>query len=151
MLAALNFRILKLQGYMDNVSAAVALAQGSEAVVLMVGLTGKDEGEGHDRVQITLEPNEQQLVAAVLALRKPTVLVTIHVNTHVFLGSADSSGMGMGVRTGRRSRLRKYHIHSSGHPFGKLSWRGVWRHHNRRGRLWSLQPVWPVSAINNAV
>ena len=46
----------------------------------MVGLTGKDEGEGHDRVQITLEPNEQQLVAAVLALRKPTVLVTIHVS-----------------------------------------------------------------------
>ena len=78
----MNFRILKLQGYTDNISAAVALAQGSEAVVLMVGLTGKDEGEGHDRVQITLEPNEQQLVAAVLALRKPTVLVTIHVNTH---------------------------------------------------------------------
>ena len=72
-----------LQGYTDNISAAVALAQGSEAVVLMVGLTGKDEGEGHDRVQITLEQNEQQLVAAVLALRKPTVLVTIHVShTH---------------------------------------------------------------------
>ena len=69
-----------MQGYTDNISAAVALAQGSEAVVLMVGLTGKDEGEGHDRVQITLEPNEQQLVAAVLALRKPTVLVTIHVS-----------------------------------------------------------------------
>ena len=69
-----------LQGYTDNISAAVALAQGSEAVVLMVGLTGKDEGEGHDRLQITLEQNEQQLVAAVLALRKPTVLVTIHVS-----------------------------------------------------------------------
>ena len=73
-----------LQGYTDNISAAVALAQGSEAVVLMVGLTGKDEGEGHDRVQITLEQNEQQLVAAVLALRKPTVLVTIHVKRHAY-------------------------------------------------------------------
>ena len=140
-----------MQGYTDNISAAVALAQGSEAVVLMVGLTGKDEGEGHDRVQITLEQNEQQLVAAVLALRKPTVLVTIHVKPHAFLGSVDSSGMGMVVRTGRRSRLGKHHIHGSGHPFGKLSWRGVWRHHNRRGRLWSLQPVWPVSATNSAV
>ena len=141
-----------LQGYTDNISAAVALAQGSEAVVLMVGLTGKDEGEGHDRVQITLEPNEQQLVAAVLALRKPTVLVTIHVNTHTYSWALRTAPeMGMGVWTGRRSRLRKFHIHSSGHPFGKLSWRGVWRHHNRRGHLWSLQPVWSVSSINNAV
>ena len=89
-----------LQGYTDNISAAVALAQGSEAVVLMVGLTGKDEGEGHDRVQITLEQNEQQLVAAVLALRKPTVLVTIHVKPHAFLGSANSSGMGMACGQG---------------------------------------------------
>ena len=65
-------------GYQDNISAAVQLAQESEAVVLMVGLTGSDEGEGHDREQITLCDTEQQLVAAVLALRKPAVLVTVH-------------------------------------------------------------------------
>lgn len=65
-------------GYTDNISAAVAMAKQSDATVLMVGLTGKDEGEGHDRVNLDLEPIEQQLVAAVLVLNKPTVLVTIH-------------------------------------------------------------------------
>ena len=89
-------KVSPLQGYTDNISAAVALAQGSEAVVLMVGLTGKDEGEGHDRVQITLEPNEQQLVAAVLALRKSTVLVTIHVSHTRIPGLCGQFGNGNG-------------------------------------------------------
>jgi beta-glucosidase-like glycosyl hydrolase len=51
-------------GLKDNITAAVALARHAEAVVLMVGLTGSDEGEGHDREQTTLCQAEQQLVAA---------------------------------------------------------------------------------------
>eukprot|EP01052_Picozoa_sp_SAG31_P033580 SAG31_NODE_3815_length_3856_cov_4.700027_2_plen_311_part_00 len=65
-------------GYTDNISAAVMQARQVDAIILMVGLTGSDEGEGHDREQITLSQREQQMIGAILALHKPTVIVTIH-------------------------------------------------------------------------
>ena len=62
----------------DDVAAAVAVAAAADAVVLMVGLDGSQEAEGTDRYATTLPGLQPKLVDAVLALRKPTVLVLLN-------------------------------------------------------------------------
>merc|ERR1719258_684148 len=62
----------------DNVTAAVKVAQDADAVVLMVGIDGSQEGEEHDRYNCTLPGMQPQLVQAIGALNKPTVMVLIH-------------------------------------------------------------------------
>jgi hypothetical protein len=47
-------------------------------VVLMLGLDGRVEGEGHDRVEIALPGLQQQLAAAVIATGTPVVIALVH-------------------------------------------------------------------------
>lgn len=62
----------------NNITAAVKVAQDADAVVLFVGIDGKQEGEEHDRSNCTLPGLQPQLVEAIGALNKPTVMVLIH-------------------------------------------------------------------------
>lgn len=62
----------------SGIAAAVAVAKAADVVVLTVGISGAVEAEGHDRETTTLPGAQPQLIAAVLALKKPTVLVLIH-------------------------------------------------------------------------
>jgi hypothetical protein len=69
--------------------AAVAAAQAADVAVVVVGLCSDDcpggqadnavhEGEGHDRVNITLPGLQEALVQAVVGTGKPTVVVLVH-------------------------------------------------------------------------
>jgi len=62
----------------NNISAAVAAASAADAVVMLVGIDGRIEGEEHDRYNCTLPGLQPQLLAEVGALKKPTVMVLIH-------------------------------------------------------------------------
>jgi hypothetical protein len=62
----------------NNISAAVASAKAADAVVLLVGIDGSQEGEEHDRYNCTLPGLQPDLVKAITALKKPTVMVLIH-------------------------------------------------------------------------
>ena len=67
---------------------AIALAKKSDAIVLVMGLTPQMEGEemdvdvdgfrGGDRTKISLPRPQQELIKAVSALKKPTVLVALN-------------------------------------------------------------------------
>ena len=58
--------------------AAVAAAKAADYAVLMMGIDGQVEGEGHDRTLTTLPGNQSDLVLAVLAVQPNTVLVLVH-------------------------------------------------------------------------
>lgn len=62
----------------DNITQAIAIASQSDAVVLLVGIDGGQEGEEHDRYNCTLPGKQTELVERASALGKPTVLVLIH-------------------------------------------------------------------------
>lgn len=62
----------------DNITAAVAAAKAADAVVLLVGIDGSQEGEEHDRYNCTLPGLQAKLVSSVAAVGKPTVMVLIH-------------------------------------------------------------------------
>jgi len=62
----------------NNITTAVATAKDADAVVLFVGIDGRQEGEEHDRYNCTLPGLQPQLVEQVAALSKPTVMVLIH-------------------------------------------------------------------------
>eukprot|EP01051_Picozoa_sp_SAG22_P007744 SAG22_NODE_555_length_9124_cov_114.706593_7_plen_792_part_00 len=68
-------------------AGAVKAAQAADVVLLMLGINGEFEDEGHDRWQIGLPGSvntkfdhgaQLQLAEAVMALRKPTVAVVLH-------------------------------------------------------------------------
>ncbi|CAK0841633.1 unnamed protein product [Prorocentrum cordatum] len=62
----------------NNISAAVEAAQAADVVVLVVGIDGSQEGEEHDRSDCGLPGHQPELVEAISALKKPTVMVLIH-------------------------------------------------------------------------
>jgi len=59
----------------QNVDAAVALATNSDMVILGLGENSKISGEGHDRSNLDLPGNQEQLLEAVVATGVPVVLV----------------------------------------------------------------------------
>jgi beta-glucosidase len=54
-----------------------ALAEKADAVVVVAGLNFKDEGEGHDRVNMTLHPDEIELIKLAAAANKKTAVVLV--------------------------------------------------------------------------
>lgn len=62
----------------NDIPSAVKAAQAADAVVLVVGIDGSQEGEEHDRSDCGLPGRQPQLVEAISALKKPTVMVLIH-------------------------------------------------------------------------
>ena len=61
-----------------EVAAAVAAAKRAEAVCVVVGLDGTQEGEGHDRTSLLLPGNQTELVEAVAdAASKPIVVIVM--------------------------------------------------------------------------
>ena len=58
-----------------DIAAAVALAQGAQAVILALGERSGISGEGSDRSSLDLPDNQQALLEAVVAAGKPAVLV----------------------------------------------------------------------------
>ena len=65
-------------GTATGIAQAVAVAKAADHVVLTMGIDGTIEAEGHDRETTTLPGMQPQLIQAILALGKPTVLVLIH-------------------------------------------------------------------------
>lgn len=65
-------------GSAENISTAVRMAEAADAVMLFVGIDTSVENEGRDRYDCALPGHQPQLVSAVAALRKPTVLVLVH-------------------------------------------------------------------------
>eukprot|EP00051_Salpingoeca_urceolata_P017464 m.237925 g.237925 ORF g.237925 m.237925 type:complete len:786 (-) comp18961_c1_seq6:65-2422(-) len=65
----------------SSVPKAVSAAQQAQAVVLVIGLTDSDEHEGHDRSDLILPDNQDDLVAQVTAAAakdsKPVVVVVM--------------------------------------------------------------------------
>jgi beta-glucosidase len=59
----------------ENFSDSVALARRSDAVVMVLGISGEIENEEHDRTSIDLPGIQQRLLKAVLATGKPVVVV----------------------------------------------------------------------------
>ena len=69
---------VEVSSNVDNVSAAVAMANCADAVVLLVGIDGSQEGEEHDRSNCTLPGLQPKLVSAIAATGKPVAMVLIH-------------------------------------------------------------------------
>jgi len=62
----------------NNISDAVAAGTAADAIVLLVGIDGSQEGEEHDRYNCTFPGLQPELIDAISALKKPTVMVLIH-------------------------------------------------------------------------
>ena len=58
-----------------NIADAVALAAGSDVVIMGLGENSRLSGEGHDRSNLDLPGNQEQLLEAVVATGVPVVLV----------------------------------------------------------------------------
>lgn len=58
-----------------DIPAAMALAKYADVVILALGEWGGISGEGHDRSDLSLPGNQEQLLEAVTAAGKPVVLV----------------------------------------------------------------------------
>ncbi len=84
-----TFNLLELMGHGDREAEALALAEESEAVVLVLGLDESVEGEemmdgygcdefaGGDKKTLLLPSNQRKLMEDVLALGKPTAVVLL--------------------------------------------------------------------------
>lgn len=66
--------------------SAIDAAKAADIVVLVMGIDGTVEGEGHDRTTIDLPGQQQSLINQTLALKKPTVLLLVNGGA-VALGS----------------------------------------------------------------
>lgn len=60
-----------------GVEAAVEMAKGSDAVVLMLGINRGVASENHDRTSIDLPAPQHELAGAILALGKPTTIFLV--------------------------------------------------------------------------
>jgi beta-glucosidase len=65
----------KLPG--KELDAAVALARGADAAVIVVGISSADEGEGRDRADLKLPGDQAVLIRAVAAANPRTVVVYV--------------------------------------------------------------------------
>ena len=84
-----TFNLLELMGHGDREAEALAMAEESEAVVLVLGLDESVEGEemmegygcdefaGGDKKTLLLPSNQRKLLEDVLALGKPTAVVLL--------------------------------------------------------------------------
>ncbi len=84
-----TFNLLELMGHGEREAEALAMAEESEAVVLVLGLDESVEGEemmdgggcvefaGGDKKTLLLPSNQRKLLEAVLALGKPTAVVLL--------------------------------------------------------------------------
>ncbi len=84
-----TFNLMELMGHGDREAEALALAEESEAVVLVLGLDESVEGEemmegyscdefaGGDKKTLLLPSNQRKLLEDVLALGKPTAVVLL--------------------------------------------------------------------------
>ena len=60
-----------------GIAAAVAAANGAEAVCVVAGLDGKQEGEGHDRSSLLLPSGQSALIKAVAAAASKPIVVLL--------------------------------------------------------------------------
>lgn len=74
----------------DLLAEAVALAEGSDAVVVVVGLPDQYETEGHDRPDMNLPGEQDALVRAVLAAN-PNTIVAVNAGAPVALPWAEEA------------------------------------------------------------
>jgi beta-glucosidase len=58
-----------------DIPSAVAIAKAADVVILGLGEDGVTSGEGHDRSNLDLPDNQEQLLEAIVAIGKPVVLV----------------------------------------------------------------------------
>jgi beta-glucosidase len=58
-----------------DIPSAVATAKAADVVILGLGENGEISGEGHDRTNLDLPGNQEQLLEAIVATGKPVVLV----------------------------------------------------------------------------
>jgi len=71
---------------------AVAAAAGADVVVAAMGLSGQQEGEGHDRTGgLTLPGQQEALLAAVAAAGKPVILLLVHGGPIALQAAADAA------------------------------------------------------------
>ena len=68
-------------GSAATIAAAVEAAKAADVVVCVMGIDGSIEAEGHDRYNTTLPGMQVQLMEAILALGKPTVMVLVNGGT----------------------------------------------------------------------
>jgi len=73
-----GYRGVDVNTGVNNITTAVQHAQDADAVILLVGIDATIEHEEFDRSNCTLPGLQHQLVEAVAALKKPTVMVLIH-------------------------------------------------------------------------
>jgi beta-glucosidase len=59
-------------------TTTLKMAKSADQVVLVMGIDGSIEAEGHDRTETSLPGMQTEFIAQVLALGKPTVLVLVH-------------------------------------------------------------------------
>ena len=69
---------------------AIAAASAADVIVAAFGLSGSDEGEGHDRKSLVLPGYQEALLSALAALGKPIVLVLIHGGPIGLVAAADA-------------------------------------------------------------
>jgi beta-D-xylosidase 4 len=70
---------------------ALAAASAADVIIVAFGLSGSDEGEGHDRKTLILPGNQEALLSALAALGKPIVLVLIHGGPIGLVAAADTT------------------------------------------------------------
>eukprot|EP00054_Salpingoeca_dolichothecata_P028898 m.223296 g.223296 ORF g.223296 m.223296 type:complete len:643 (-) comp26343_c2_seq2:91-2019(-) len=106
----------------EALAAAVNVAKEADQVVLVLGDTTSQEGEQHDRFNITLPVNVQKIADAILALDKPLAVVLIHGGAMAIpsvkaKAGAILDGFFPGVRSGESIAKALFGIHN---PGGKL-------------------------------
>lgn len=62
----------------QSIDSAVAIAQKSNVVIMVLGDDGKTIGESHSRVNLNLPGHQEQLLEAVAATGKPVVLLLVN-------------------------------------------------------------------------
>lgn len=106
-----------------NFSAAVAAAEASDVVVLVLGESADMSGEAHSRAQLGLPGQQQMLVDAIAATGKPMVAVLLCGRPLVIPRLAEQAGAVLvawhgGIRAGRAVAELLF---GARNPSGKLS------------------------------
>jgi beta-D-xylosidase 4 len=61
----------------NSIATAVKIAKDADAVVVVVGLDGSQEGEGHDKTSLLLPGNQTELIEAVAAVSSDPIVVVL--------------------------------------------------------------------------
>jgi beta-glucosidase-like glycosyl hydrolase len=76
--ATTGFRGVDVNSDVNNIEKAVQVAKDADTIVLLVGIDAHQEHEEFDRSNCTFPGLQVDLISAVVALNKPTVMVLIH-------------------------------------------------------------------------